>query len=140
MELFARRSKQTGGQFLRYLVAGSVAFVVDFTALVLLTQAMGLDAYLLSAAIAFSLGLIASYSLSVAWVFHNRSLPNRWAEFTLFSVIGLVGAGLTEAILFVGTGLLLLDYRVSKIIASVVVLLWSFSARKTLLFRAGKRA
>jgi putative flippase GtrA len=78
------------GQFLRYVVVGGVAFVVDFTVLVLLTEVLGLH-YLTSAAIAFCCGLVTNYILSITWVFSTRSLASKRTEFTIFSIIGVVG-------------------------------------------------
>jgi len=123
-------------QFLRYGIVGGVAFVVDFATLVALTDMVGLN-YLAAAAIAFTVGLTTNYSLSVRWVFASRSLESRTAEFTIFTIVGVMGLGLTEVILFAGTDLAGLDYRLSKMVAVGFVFFWNFAARKALLFRRG---
>ena len=123
-------------QVLRYGIVGGIAFVVDFTVLVVLTDGTGLH-YLLSAAVAFGFGVMLNYILSIAWVFNNRSLADKRVEFIIFAVIGVFGLGLTEAILYIGTGLISLDYRISKIIAVGVVFFWNFGVRKAVLFSEG---
>ena len=120
-------------QVLRYGIVGGIAFVVDFTVLVVLTDGTGLH-YLLSAAVAFGFGVMTNYILSIAWVFNNRSLADKRVEFIIFAVIGVFGLGLTEAILYIGTGLISLDYRISKIIAVGAVFFWNFGVRKAVLF------
>ncbi|MGC8764190.1 MAG: GtrA family protein [Acidobacteriota bacterium] len=121
-------------QFLRYTAVGGAAFAVDFGSLFLLTEYGGLH-YLLSAALAFCLGLATNYLLSVAWVFPRRTLSNRWMEFSLFALIGVVGLGLNEAVLWLLTEGAGLHYLLSKAGAAVVVFLWNFFARKLSLFR-----
>jgi putative flippase GtrA len=125
-------------QFLRYLVAGGTAFIVDFGALVLLTDLLDIH-YLVSAAIAFGCGLVTNYLLSIIWVFSVRSMTNKTAEFVIFAVIGLIGLGWNELLLYAGTEGLGLDYRISKLVSVAVVLIWNFGMRRLILFtRAGK--
>ena len=123
-------------QLMRYLVVGGVAFAVDFTVLVVLAESFHVG-HLVAAGIGFFVGLLVNYQLSVVWVFRHRSLSNRYAEFVVFAMVGLIGLGWTELILFGGTDMLGLDYRISKILAVMVVLFWNFGMRKILLFRVG---
>lgn len=131
---FRGRTDNTLIQLFRYLFVGGTAFVVDFGSLWALTESGGLH-YLVAAAVAFVLGLITNYSLSIRWVFSSRTLGNRWAEFAVFGLIGVVGLGLNELIIWQCTESLGFHYLVSKIVASVIVLFWNFFARKYALFR-----
>lgn len=126
------------GQFARYLVVGGVAFAVDFGVLVLLTKFLGFH-YLFSAALAFCCGLVINYILSITWVFSNRSLASKKAEFTIFSIVGVAGLGWTELLMYLGTGILGLDYKLSKIITVAIVLFWNFGMRKIILFSSPTR-
>ena len=90
--------------------------------------------YLISAAIAFIVGLIINYLISVYWVF-NKNRDNKPArEFLFFAAIGVVGLLFNELIMFAGTDLLHLHYMLSKIISTMIVFFWNFFARKILLF------
>ena len=120
-------------QLFRYFIVGGIAFLVDYGSLWFLTDICGLH-YLVSAAIAFLLGLTCNYLLSTSWVFDNRRLQSRWAEFAVFAIIGVIGLGLNELILYAGTDLLHLHYLVSKIISTALVFFWNFFARKFILF------
>lgn len=123
-------------QLFRYLLVGGAAFGVDFGLLWMLTGC-GLH-YLPAAACSFAAGLTVNYLLSVAWVFRDRVLRSRTAEFAGFAAIGVAGLGLNEAILWGATEVAGLHYLISKIIAAAVVFLWNFAARKYLLFHEKK--
>ena len=122
-------------QLLRYAVVGGVAFVVDYGSLWLLTEVVGLH-HLVSAAIAFILGLICNYVISTAWVFGESKVSNRWVEFVIFSIIGVIGLGLNELIIYLCTDVCGLHYMLSKIISTVIIFFWNFFARKFVLFKA----
>jgi putative flippase GtrA len=122
------------GQFARYLVVGGVAFCADFGLLYLLTSQAGVQ-YLISAAIAFLFGLAINYALSRIWVFNKRVMSNGSLEFLVFSVIGVVGLGFNEAMMWAMHELLHLHYLMAKVVSAAVVLLWNFGARKLMLFR-----
>lgn len=132
-ELIAQRPHKLSIQVFRYIAVGGWAFLVDFSILYFLTE-FGQIHYLVSAAIAFSIAIIISYILSVTWVFSQRSVSNRLHEFLIFLVIGILGLLLTEALMYVFTGLLHYHYLESKVIATVAILFFNFTARKTLLF------
>ena len=125
-------------QLFRYGFVGGAAFVVDYGVLVLLTEVFGMH-YLLSATISFILGLITNYLLSISWVFNKRTMGNRWAEFVVFAVIGVIGLGLNALIMYLCTDKMGIHYMLSKIISTVIVFFWNFFARKFLLFKANKK-
>ena len=134
-KLFKDETENTLIQLFRYGFVGGAAFLVDYGVLVLLTEVFGMH-YLLSATISFILGLITNYLLSVVWVFNNRTLGNRWAEFAVFAIIGVIGLGLNALIMYVCTDKMGIHYMISKIISTVIVFFWNFFARKIILFKA----
>jgi putative flippase GtrA len=133
-KLLKDQTDKTIIQFVRYIFVGGAAFIVDFTSLFILTDFFGIY-YLISAAIAFILGLLANYILSVKWVFNRRALENKTFEFGIFAVIGIIGLGLNEVIIWGFTSNLQIYYLYSKIIAAIIILFWNFFARKLALFR-----
>ena len=90
---------------------------------------------MISAAIAFILGLIINYFLSVNWVFNRRTLENRTFEFGIFAVIGIVGLGLNEVFIWFFTQDLQIYYLFSKIFAAIIIFFWNFFARKFTIFK-----
>lgn len=129
------KSNTLQAQFLRYFVVGGGAFIVDFTALYLLTE-FGRLHYLLSASLAFMAGTAVNYALSVTWVFDHRSFENRVHEFAIFSVIGIFGLLFNAALMWFFTEQVGFHYLGSKIFAAASILLFNFGARKALLFSA----
>ena len=121
-------------QLFRYCFVGSFAFIVDAGGLFVLTEYAGIY-YLLSATISFILGLVVNYLLSTAWIFKKSKLSNRWTEFLIYSVIGVVGLGLNTLFLWLFTDCLHIYYMLSKIITAALVMLWNFFARKIILFK-----
>lgn len=126
-------SQATWFQLIRYGFVGGVAFVADYASLYLLTEWAGMP-YLLSAAVAFIVGLTVNYLLSNLIVFKTHRLSNRWAEFIVFAGIGIVGLGLNELIMYACSDGIGLHYMVSKLISTVLVFFWNFFARKLALF------
>jgi putative flippase GtrA len=60
-------------QLVRYTIVGGLAFIVDFASLFALTEFFSVH-YLISAAIAFLLGITTNYVLSLTWVFTKRAI------------------------------------------------------------------
>lgn len=125
-------------QLLRYLISGGVAFVVDASLLYLLTEWGGFH-YLLSTVISYSVGLVITYLFSILWVFDARDVNNRALEFSIFTLIGVMGLGLTSLLMWLFTSKLGLFYLFSKMVVTVIVFIWNFIAKKILLFRGKKR-
>ena len=127
------KSDKTSVQFVKYVFVGGIAYCVDFGSLFFLTEVVKIH-YLVSAAIAFILGLLTNYAISILWVFPKRALANKRVEFLIFSVIGLVGLGLNEVIIWFFTESMHFHYLISKIFSTFVVFIWNFIARKKILF------
>lgn len=122
-------------EFVRYFGASLVALLVDVGTLFVCTSWLAIP-YLYSGAIAFTLGLIVIYILSISWVFERRAGVHPWIEFAVFALIGIIGLGINEGVLYILTGLLGVYYLLSKVASVFVVFTWNFFARKYLLFRA----
>jgi putative flippase GtrA len=131
--IFKEKTDSTLLQLFRYTFVGGFAFLIDFGTLFILTEYVHIH-YLISAGIAFIFGLTVNYFLSVKWVFNSRAMENRWLEFFLFAVIGIVGLGLNELFLWILTDMLMIYYLLSKIITTIIVYFWNFFARKLMLF------
>ncbi len=130
---WAARLQDLRAQFLKYVVVGGLAFLVDAGLLYVLT-AFGGVFYLVSAALSFAAGLVVNYLLSRFWVFDQRSFRNTTVEFSIFAFIGVVGLFLTQLLMWGFTAKAGFNYMMSKCFAAGAVLLWSFAARKWALF------
>jgi putative flippase GtrA len=124
--LLARQTNNAIVQLFRYGFVGGIAFLFDFCGLLLLVR-LGVH-YLLAAAISFTLGLAVNYLISILWVFPSSS--RRATEAILFTVIGIVGLGLNEIIIWFGHDVLGLAVAWSKIISTALVFFWNFILRR----------
>lgn len=125
------KNKQTTAQFLKYFGAALIGYAFDLGTLILLTEALHIH-YLVSATISFTLGLIVVYIISSKYVFGKSRLKSKTHEFVLFALIGLVGLGLLNVIMWILTGSMQINYIASKILATIVVYAWNFIARRAL--------
>lgn len=132
-KLFKNPTEDTSVQLFRYTLVGGIAFVVDFSTLYIFTDFFGVY-YLISAMIAFLLGLIINYILSTKWVFNRRIIKKKWFEFGIFLTIGIIGLCFNEFFIWFFTEQFYSHYLLSKVLATLFVYLWNFFARKFILF------
>lgn len=106
-------------QFFRYTLVGGLAFVVDLVLLFVLTEYAHWH-YLVSATLSFLAGLLVNYILSTQWIFRSSKIKNKKIEFILFGLIGVIGLGLNNVLLYFFTDLIGLYYMLSKLITAVL--------------------
>lgn len=131
--LFKDKSSSLINQMIRYSISGAIAFSVDMALLFILTEFADIN-YLIAAIIAFTTGMLIVYLLSISWVFPNRSLKSRQKEIWIFFVIGVIGLGLNEVIIWSFTEFVNFHYMASKLISTMIVYFWNFFNRKYILF------
>jgi putative flippase GtrA len=129
-QLLWHKSDRALVQFVRYGLVAAIGLVVDFGGLVLLKEVFGVH-YVLAATISFVVALVVNYALSIWWVF-PKSQYSRRREFMMFGVIGLVGLGINDLMLWALTSGLGVHYMWSKVITTVGVFFWNFFARKAI--------
>lgn len=134
-ELLLIKSDSFIVQFVRYGLVAGIAFIIDFGLLFVFTRYLHIY-YLASATLSFSISLVANYLLSVGWVFRRAENASRGLEIPLFALIGFIGLGLNDLIIWAFTVHAHTFYLVSKLIATVIVFFWSFLARKYFLFKS----
>lgn len=128
-----KRFRSIAAEGARYFGASAVALAVDFGVYSGLIRFAQVN-YLVAAPIGFALGLATVYLLSVRWVFRQRRLADRRAEFALFAAIGLAGMALNQAIIYAVVEAMPGAYEIAKAISAGTVFWFNFVARKLLLF------
>jgi putative flippase GtrA len=130
-------------EFLRYVLVGGAAFIVDFGVLLLsktfLFSALAETGVLLAAALGFTAGLVFNYILSLVFVFRpsaEKARRHKLRSFAVFAAVGVAGLLITELCMFAGMSVFGQKYYpVIKIITAGIVLVWNYGARKILLFK-----
>lgn len=123
-------SSKTHAQFIRYFLIAAVGLVFDFSTVIFTKEVLHFY-YLVAACCGFLLGLVITYILSNRLVFGKpRDDPRK--AFLLFGLIGLVGLGILNLLMWILTSKAGINYILSKALATIVVFVWNFFARKTL--------
>lgn len=125
-------------QALRYGAAAFLGFMADYAALLTLKEWCGLH-YLVAVPIAFVAGVAINYLVGVTFVFRRESRALA-GELMLFLLISLAALGLTEALMYMLTDLLSIDYRFSRIVTGAFTYLFNFLLRRRLYRTAGRLA
>lgn len=151
--LFVTETNNTLIQFFRSLFVGGIATVADF-GIMIAAKELFHSTETVAAIFGFIAGLTVNYLVSTFWVFSKAKVNNRIFDFIAFAVIGIIGLGLTELIIapFAVEGLFGKGYFVQKeifgsliptdkyyilgkLVATVLVYIWNFCARKFILYR-----
>lgn len=121
-------------ELIKYVVAGGLAFAVDFSVLYFCTEFLAMH-YLLSNFFGYFAGLAIAYVLNIYWVFSYRRYERKsWLEFFIFNVIVIVGLGISESMMAVLVDATGMYYLHAKIVTSFFVALFNYTAKKFILF------
>ena len=134
--LTVREDSRLVTQALRYGLAAFLGFVADYGTLLFLKETLGLH-YLAAVPIAFVVGIAANYLVGVLFVFRRGNWSMRM-ELALFLGISLLALAVTELSMYCFTGLMNVDYRISRVLTGVVTYLFNFFARRWILYRHHK--
>ena len=110
-------------QFLRFTGVGAIGTTGHYITLVLLVEAMNIDAILASLA-GFVVGALINYQLNRTYTFrsdvsHSIALPK-------FFAIAATGALLNTSIMSLSIHQFRLHYFLSQLLATAIVLVWGF--------------
>jgi putative flippase GtrA len=128
----------------RFLAVGSVGTLLDFSLLTLLKLA-GLPT-LAANSLSFLAGLANNFTWNRMWTFGDSVQPDWRKQLIQFTMISLVGLGLSNIIVLSLEGPLgsilghpAWGYLPAKVIATGVVVFWNYSANRLWTFREPNR-
>lgn len=124
--------KRLIAQIMKFGVVGVVAFAIDYGLLVFLTEVFGIE-YLVSATVSFTVSVVFNYLASMRYVFAHKEGLSRRREFAIFVVLSVIGLAINNVCLWLGVDMLGVDYRISKIVVTAIVMVWNFVTRKIFL-------
>lgn len=130
--MWMENSKKLLAQIVKFGFVGGTAFIIDYGALFILTEFLGVH-YLISGTISFALSVIYNYILSVKWVFDTKNNKDKKREFIIFLILSIIGLGINQVIMWLAVEKFHIYYMVSKIAATVVVMIYNFVTRKMIL-------
>lgn len=124
--------KKLIAQFMKFGVVGVIAFIIDFGVMVFLTEVFHVP-YLISTTVAFTVSVIFNYIASMRYVFKRKDDMSRRREFIIFVILSVIGLILNDLFMWVFVDFFFIDYRIAKIITTVLVAIWNFVTRKIFL-------
>lgn len=117
-------------QILRFTIVGGIATVIDFVCLYIFKEFLNLN-IILSNTLSFTISVIYNYIASIKWVFDvNKNSKFQFIIFVILSVIGLL---INNGILYLFTSYTEFYYLLSKVFATIVVMIYNFITRKIFL-------
>ena len=126
-------------QLFKFGIVGTIAFAIDYGIFTLLTQVINMH-YLISSIISFSISVIFNYIMSVKWVFDitKKQTAKEFIIFILLSVVGLIINSIVLYILVENAPICSSDVAgfhelISKVIATIIVMIFNFITRKIFL-------
>ena len=158
------KKKELLFEILRFLIVGGTATIVDYIvyylfrqiilppSLIANNQMWDSASLIIATALGFTVGLIVNWVLSVKFVFQNvtdKKKSSSATSFVKFTVIGLIGLGITEVGMYIGVSLLpeieifgisslfnlSLKEWFMKCLMTCIVLVFNYIARKKLIFK-----
>ena len=119
-------------QVIKFGIVGGSAFVIDYGLMIFLTEVVCIN-YLISNGIAFSASVIFNYIMSVKWVFDVKQNKSKTNQFFVFVLLSLVGLGINQLIMWISVEKIGVYYLLSKIYATIIVMIYNFITRKMFL-------
>lgn len=117
--------------FLKYCIIGVIAFVCDAGTICIMQEFFVSNNLYISTSIGFVMGLTVNYILSSKYLFKSKMTGKKYVG---TGIIGVVGLGITEIGMHIGTDKLKLHYVFVKCVVAVIVLLWNYWGRVYLVF------
>ena len=116
-------------QMIKFGFVGFLCFFIDWGIMVFLTEVFGINP-LISSTISFTVSVTVNYILSVTFVFETDKNANKVSQFVIFVLLSIVGLGVNELCMWLGTDLLGIHYMITKVGATAVVMVYNFITRK----------
>lgn len=123
------------GQFIKYFLVGGLSTLVHWSVFTLLTEVFDLHYLFIAQPMGFFCGLLINYTLSIHFVFNNRSIKNPWAERGLFFLTAFIGFIIDSILLYLFVDLAEIDPKIAKVLSAGITFAWNFLSKKFILFK-----
>ncbi|UPT65878.1 MAG: GtrA family protein [Sphingobacteriales bacterium JAD_PAG50586_3] len=111
-------------KFIKFGVVGVSGTIIDFGMTWLLKEKAKINKYGANG-IAYMCGATSNFLLNRWWTFNSQA-PEVWEQYGKFLGVSLVGLGLNTLIIYLLVTRLKMNFYVSKIGATLMVLVWNF--------------
>ncbi|HOA85615.1 MAG: GtrA family protein [Clostridiales bacterium] len=134
-------------EFLRYAVVGGVAALVDmavnYAMLFYILGATKDDKWQVAVSVAagFVVGIVVNYILANIFVFRTAEQRRRGmtaGAFAIYTIVGIIGFGITEGLTILGTYLIGEEgiwYIILTCVVKGIILFWNYLGRKIFVYK-----
>jgi putative flippase GtrA len=111
-------------KFIKFSLVGFSGVFVDFGTTFFCKEILKIQKYVANTC-GFTLAATTNFFMNRIWTFQSTN-PNVMLEFTRFFFIALIGLFINLLIIWAMTGKFKVNFYVSKLIATILVMLWNF--------------
>lgn len=126
------KTEQLLEQIFNFCIVGTFSTIIDFLFLYLFKEITNLP-IVLSNTLSFTISVLYNYWASLTFVFNVNKEKDQKKNFVLFISLSLVGLLINNLIVWLITDILKIHYMISKVIATIVVMVFNFITRKKFL-------
>ena len=128
--IFGRANRKEVNRFSKFLVVGTIGFVIDFGLLNLLHLRFGI-AVLVANAFSFSSAMTSNFIWNRYWTYQDSRSKPFLSQYVQFAGVNVLGLGINTLVLLLTLPMAnhligALGYNAAKVIATLVVLFWNF--------------
>ena len=116
-----------------YLFVGGTAALVEWAFFYGFNQGIGME-YMLATAAAFCLATLYHYFLGNILVFTSGARYEKGKELSLVFAVSIMGLAFNLILMYIFVGMMLLQPMFAKVLASCIVVIWNYLARKKWIF------
>lgn len=119
-------------QIIKFGMVGGLCFLIDYGVMIFLTEVFNIN-YLISSGISFTVSVIVNYVLSMRFVFETEQDDSAMKKFIIFVVLSIIGLIINQILMWILVDKIGIFYMISKIGATVIVMVYNFITRKLIL-------
>ena len=119
-------------QIFNFGIVGFTATIIDFVFLYIFKEYFDLSV-ILANTISFILSVIYNYWASLTFVFDVNKEKDKRKNFIIFIIFSVIGLIINDIIIWIITEFTNIHYLISKIIATIIVMIFNFITRKKFL-------
>ena len=125
-------NKDLFNKIIRFSIVGGIATLIDFIFLYIFKEFLNMDV-IIANTLSFIISVTYNYIASITWVFDTNKNKNKKIQFILFIIFSIVGLIINNIILYILTDKLNIYYLISKVVATLIVMIFNFVTRKKFL-------
>ncbi len=119
-------------QIFNFAIVGVIATLIDFVFLYLFREVCHFPVVVANS-LSFAISVIYNYFASLTFVFDVDKSKSQGRNFVIFMACSIIGLGLNDLIVWLVTDICHVYYMISKVIATIFVMIFNFVTRKKFL-------